>query len=242
MLHLFNWRACRTKHNTRRRSYQALLAILCAMLIDLTASAHEGHDHSEQETVVASEAQSRVIASSDQFELVGIAQFNTLVIYLDSFSTNAPVTDADIEVTIGADVAIAELGNDGVYSVSSESFAASGEYELIFSISTPETADLLIGTLSIDEPQTVDKPQTDAEQDIESHLLPWLPYGLLLFLGIVIGHFFGMRAKPLAPSAVSLIVLGALMVAPLTVDAHEGHDHGAKEAAPPAGDLSLIHI
>ena len=236
MLHLFNWRACRTKHNTRRRSYKAMLAIVCAMLIDLTASAHEGHDHSEQETVVASETQSRVVASSDQFELVGIAQFNTLVIYLDSFSTNTPVTDADIEVTIGADVALAEPGNDGVYIVSSELFAASGEHELIFSISTPETADLLIGTLSINEPQTIDKPQTDAEQDIESHLLPWLPYGLLLVIGVLIGHFFGMRAKPLAPSAVSLIVLSALMFAPLSTDAHEGHDHGAEDTAPPAGD------
>ena len=131
---------------------------------------------------------------------------------------------------------MAEPGNDGVYIVSSELFAASGEHELIFSISTPETADLLIGTLSINEPQTIDKPQTDAEQDIESHLLPWLPYGLLLVIGVLIGHFFGMRAKPLAPSAVSLIVLSALMFAPLSTDAHEGHDHGAEDTAPPAGD------
>ena len=236
MLHLFNWRANRAEHNTRRRSCQVLLVIVCAMLSNLTASAHEGHDHNEEEAVVDSEALSRVVATSDQFELVGIAQFNTLVIYLDSFSTNAPVTDADIEVTIGSDIALAELGRDGVYSASSELFAASGEHELIFSISTPDTADLLIGTLNIDEPQTIDKPQTDAEQSIERHLLPWLPYGLLLLLGVVIGHFFGMRAKPLAPSAVSLIVLSALMVAPLTTDAHEGHDHGAEDTAPPAGD------
>ena len=233
MFHLFNWRACRTKHNTGRRSYQALRAILYANLFVLTAWAHEGHDHDKKETVIASEALARVIASSDQFELVGIAETNTLIIYVDRFNTNDPVTNADIEVTIGNDIAIAELNNDDVYIVSSELFAASGEHELIFSVTTPETADLLIGTLSIDEPQTV------SDQDTEYTLLPWLACGLLLILGMVIGHFFGMRARPLAasaPSAVSLIVLGAFMIAPLTADAHEGHEHGAEDAAPPAGD------
>ena len=228
MLPVFGWRARRAEHTICRRSCLALFTVLCPILIGLSASAHEGHEHGEKETVIASDSLSRVIASSDQFELVGIAQTNTLAIYLDGFTTNAPVADADIEVTIGADVIIAEPVDD-VYVISSESFTTPGEYELIFSITTPETADLLIGTLTIEE------PQARAEADTEHPLLPILAGVLLLFFGMLIGRF-GMRASSLEMSVVSYIALSVLLLAPLTADAHEGHDHGEENAAPLAGD------
>ena len=230
MHHLFKWRAHRARHNSHKRFLGLFFVLLSAILISAPAHTHDGHDHGDEETIVASEALPRVVATSEQFELVGIAENDTLVIYLDAFATNAPVLDATIEVTIGADVALAETEAEGLYSVTSEELAEPGEYELIFSITTPDTADLLVGTLSVAETSAI-----AGEAAGPSGLPIWWLGGGLLCLGIFIG-WLGSRSRPTSAIATCLIAVTTLAMVPFTAEAHEGHDHDAEDAAPITGD------
>ena len=78
----------------------AVAMLLAALAVPRPAIA--GGDHGEAAPAAAGTTSPRVSSSSDLFELVGIAQGEKLVIYLDRFATNAPVLAAKIEVETGA--------------------------------------------------------------------------------------------------------------------------------------------
>ena len=113
------------------------------------AKAHEGHDHGPSEAV-AGQLAPRVSARSEVFELVGILRGERLVIYLDRFASNEPVTTADIAVTIGdaAEAVNAEWAAEGTYGLTSPKFLTAGPIELVFSITGEAGEDLLAGTLT----------------------------------------------------------------------------------------------
>ncbi len=125
--------------------YLALLAPLM-----LTALAHEGHDHGPSESVTGPLAP-RVSARSDTYELVGILRGERLVIYLDRFASNEPVTTADITVTIGdaTEAVNAERAAEGTYALTSPRFKTAGQIELVFSITGETGEDLLAGMLKV---------------------------------------------------------------------------------------------
>ena len=86
----------------RSRRRAALLAVVASFwLAVLVASpapalAHEGHDHSAQPAISA--AAPRLESSSRDFELVGVVRGDRLVVFLDQYASNDPVTDARIEI------------------------------------------------------------------------------------------------------------------------------------------------
>ena len=233
MLHLFKWRAQCAGHNIHKHTVAILFALMSVTLIGFQANAHDGHDHGEEDKAIAAEALPRVIATSDQFELVGIVESDTLVIYLDGFTTNTPIADATMEVTIGSDIVLAETEAEGLYSVTSETLTKPGDYELIFSISTPDTAELLIGTLSVAQEAVI----TEAATAMTGLPVWWLGGGLL-FVGIFIG-WLGARSRPVSTAATCIIAVVMLAIIPFTAEAHEGHDHSAEGAAPIAGDRPM---
>ena len=131
----------------------AVAAVLVALLappLMLAAQAHEGHDHGPSESVTGPLAP-RVSARSETYELVGILRGDRLVIYLDRFASNEPVTTADIAVTIAdaADPVNAEWAAEGTYALTSPRFATAGPIELVFSITGEAGDDLLAGTLTV---------------------------------------------------------------------------------------------
>ena len=80
----------------------AVAMLLTLVVLTSPKLAIAGDDHGEAVPAAAGTASPRVSSSSDLFELVGIAQGEKLVIYLDRFATNAPVLAAKIEVETGA--------------------------------------------------------------------------------------------------------------------------------------------
>ncbi|MES2912759.1 MAG: hypothetical protein V4718_15280, partial [Pseudomonadota bacterium] len=60
----------------------------------LTGIASEGHDHGEAAAAAAAPATPRFSAHSDLFELVGILSKGQMVVYLDRYASNEPVTGA----------------------------------------------------------------------------------------------------------------------------------------------------
>src|SRR5262245_63102743 len=81
------------------RSLIATLFVAAALLAGLSAAvAHEGHDHGEPPPAPRADAAPRGEVASDAFELVAIAQGETLVLYLDRFGSNEPVQGATLTV------------------------------------------------------------------------------------------------------------------------------------------------
>ena len=147
----------------------AAAGLLAALLLPImpVALAHEGHDHGPSAAATGPIAP-RVSAQSDSFQLVGILRGDRLVIYLDRFATNEPVTTADIAVTIGdaAEPVNAEWAAEGTYALTSPRFKTAGAIELVFSITGDAGEDLLAGTLTV--------PQNGAAAPGASGWLAWL--------------------------------------------------------------------
>ena len=133
-----------------RALFGAVAAILVALLAPPAALAHEGHDHGPAESVAGPVAP-RVSARSETFELVGVLRGDRLVIYLDRFASNEPVTTADIAVTIGdaTEAVNAEWAAEGTYALTSPRFKTAGQIDLVFSITGEAGEDLLAGTLTV---------------------------------------------------------------------------------------------
>src|SRR5690349_9171237 len=93
------------------------------------AAAHEGHDHGEAPAPVSRTVAPRAEASSEAFELVAIAQGTELVIHLDTFRTNEPVTGAALEIDTPSGTLKAVEKSPGVYTVAAPYLAKAGSYD-----------------------------------------------------------------------------------------------------------------
>jgi hypothetical protein len=129
------------------RGLRARFAI--AMLLAAGASlssAHEGHDHGSPQPETPAHVAPRGEAISDYFELVAVASGKELVIYLDSFDSNAPVEGASIEVETPDGVATA-AERAGVYRLDAPWLRREAKVDLIFSVAAGGLSDILPLTL-----------------------------------------------------------------------------------------------
>lgn len=212
----------------------ALIATLATGL----ASAHEGHDHDAPAAAAGpANVASRGEAASENFELVAVAQGTELLIYLDRFATNAPITGATIEVETPAGPAKAEERDDGTYRLPAPWLANAGHLDLIFTVSADNAVDIL--PLAIDAPASNAAGASDVHGLVERAraLLSPATIGALL-VGILIGVVVTTVGR--RRSSVALLMLGvALIVANTPALAHEGHSHDEAEksaALPMTGD------
>ena len=132
------------------RSLFASALAAAALLAGLSATAaHEGHDHGPAAPAARADAAPRGEATSDAFELVAVAQGETLVFYLDRFGSNEPVRDATLAVEAPGGPVMAEAAG-GAYRIKAPWLAKPGHTDLIVTVTAGDTADIL--PLSIDVP------------------------------------------------------------------------------------------
>ena len=216
----------------------AALGIVVALLtpLTLTVKAHEGHDHGAAESIAGPVAP-RVSARSEVFELVGVLRGERLIIYLDRFGTNEPVTTADIAVTIGdaTEAVNAEWAAAGTYALTSPSFKNAGPLELVFSITGDAGEDLLAGTLTV--------PQDAATVGVSTigTLRTWLtsllsPLWQMVLLAVasaamaLCGGYFLLRRYFVQAAATALLAVAGLGMLFETARGHGG-DGNARTAA-----------
>ena len=131
-----------------------ILLILVLCLISLLAQAHGDEDHGAAPATVAIGGAPRIVTHSDLFELVGIVENGAITLYLDRFADNSPVTDAKIEVEVGAEKGVATVNSNGTYRFPAKAFAEPSEMPVTFTVSAGNDSDLLAGDLVVADEHT----------------------------------------------------------------------------------------
>jgi membrane fusion protein, heavy metal efflux system len=219
---------------------QAAILIIAILLIATAflspALAGEGHDHGDAPAAAIGATAPRVTSHSDLFELVGMVEGNALKIYLDHYATNAPVTDAKIEVEVGNIKGLATAQADSSYSFKSDVFAKPGELAVSFTVMAGKDTDLLAGELKIGKPAD-DHAHDHAHDPKAKPWLRWAAYAsgaLVLAVVAAVALRRRKRSTGLASNAAFLIAAYALIAgatASFNAKAGEGHDHGEAPAA-----------
>lgn len=208
-----------------------LLALIMAAIVWLafpTAQAHEGHDHDAPKAPVSATIAPRTEVVSDAFELVAIARGGELVIHLDGFETNAPISGAEIEVDTPAGLTRAVAKGDGVYQIPAPFLAKPGRYDLAFTVSAGATVDVLAATITIPEATATAAPPGSwvatpaiAQGLRQSVGATGIPVWLALLIGFAggVGTMALWRGRAGRASAVALVAAGALAVSSAPTEA-----------------------
>jgi len=214
------------------------IALACATAVFLVfgaserTPAHEGHDHAADAPAAAgAPASPRVVATSETYQFVGIAEGEVLVIYLDRAEDNTPVTTATIDVSLDGEVFKAELQEkSATYEITAPLLRKAGNYEVVVTLSDGGAHDLLVGTLRIlSTSAQADTRHTGVRQVIANALASstgrtlLVAVGVLLVVGAAAGGavLSGRRKLYVLPAAIMGLVLASVVAW-----AHEGHDHG----------------
>lgn len=235
-----------------RANYYALhISVLAAFALcapaALAGPGGEGHTHGEEVAPAASAASPRISMHGDTYDVVAIYKSGRLTLYVDRLSDNAPVTQAVLEVTSGAQTIQLNASSAGTYVMDAGEIAHGGTHELTISIQGPDGDDLVAGTIEI--------PVSGAHgHSSQPGLGAWvsslrsrlgltrassstLPVPVFvgggLAGGLVIGLLFAQRRRRLA-AAVGIFVL-IIATSAMAGPGGDGHSHG-DEAAPTASD------
>lgn len=130
------------------------LALLLVVSLAGPAFAGPGHDggHESDETpsMTADPAPPRFEARSDLFEVVGTASHGELSLTLDTYATNEPVAEAQMELESGAYKATGVfILERGVYRFASSPFDKPGTYPVTLTITAGNEIDLLAADLVV---------------------------------------------------------------------------------------------
>ncbi|MGP1682893.1 MAG: hypothetical protein ACTS8S_11260 [Giesbergeria sp.] len=167
-----------------------------ALAVPVTGFSHEGEDHGEAPTPSPTAASApRAEAQTSDFELVVEPEGPSLLLFLDTFSSNAPVTGAEVEVQSGGVQAAATEVGPGTYRVAGGAWTQPGSHALTISVQTSDTADLLSATLDIPAAAT---PAEKAGTALPAGRSLWmLAGGVLVFAFIA---FVWLRRRRTDPS------------------------------------------
>lgn len=162
------------------------LAGLMLAFVATAGMASEGHDHGEAAATTAATSSPRFEAYSDLFEMVGIVSKGQMLVYLDRYASNEPVTGAKLDFEVGADKGTAVPQPDGTYLIKLATLGQPGNTAFSFTVTAGSDTDLLAGDLSI----------SDGHAHVDAGR-PWLRW--LAWLG------FGLVAIALAAGAAFLV-------------------------------------
>jgi membrane fusion protein, heavy metal efflux system len=201
----------------------AVTAILCGAIAP--TSAHEGHDHDEQQQAVSPGALPRGETVSSEFEIVAVVRAENLEIYLDRFATNEPVTDATLEAETPNGPMKATPDADGTYRIRAPWLAKSGRTDLIFTITAGGVTDILPLTIEIPSARAPDPARENvAGGAINKNA------NLLVVGGILAGALISAIALRGGRGAAALVAIFVLVGGARPARAHEGHGHEEEKA------------
>lgn len=156
------------------------LAFTAALLAwALPALGHGGEDHGAPAAAAPASGQPRAAATSEDYEVVAIAKGDNLLIYIDGFIDNAPVTGAKVTVTLGTAEHQAQVTPEGVYKLHDDALLKPGKHDLIIAIEDGARSDLLITSLEVAAPGAaieVAATEMPSMAQLKSTLSKWVPH------------------------------------------------------------------
>jgi membrane fusion protein, heavy metal efflux system len=204
----------------------AAIALLHTLILS-PVSAHEGHDHGPPAPALPASVKPRVSAQTGAYEIVAVSNGGQLTIFLDRYGSNAPVTDAKIDVVAGGNTIAAEARSDGSYRASVPGLETPGRTDFIFNVAHKDGDDVLAGTLEI--------PAANAAGTLAvsqgAGAVPTEPQSLAdsarLWTGaiaLVLGVLLGLLLSKWRSTVLPLLAVASLLQMPDRAQAHEGHE------------------
>lgn len=166
-----------------------LLALVLSLLSPL-AMAGPGHDHGEAAPQAQGSALPRFSAVSEDLEMVGIVHGKQLTIYLDRFTDNSPVHDAQIEIDIEGSKYKAEKHGEGEYEVTLKDPLKPGVLAITATIQAGQLNDLLAADLDLQADEEEHRHRTSWKA-----LAMWSGAGLLALMALGVMFRFRQQAR-----------------------------------------------
>ena len=127
------------------------VAVLLFCAMHTLALAGPGHDHGEEAPVSAGVALPRVVMESDLFEAVGVLNGRTLEIFVDHAATNAPATNATLDLQLNGQKVPLELHAEGEFDAVLPESAFNEQVSVALRVSVGDQSEVLTGTLRLSE-------------------------------------------------------------------------------------------
>lgn len=246
-----------TRLLARAAAFAAQILIFSSVLISSAVFAGPGHDHGGGAArVTTGPGLPRLTLTSESYELVGIFVDHSLRLYLDQRRDTAPVTKADLKLTLD-DVTIDAVPQpDGWYLVAHKILEDHKVFNVVAEIKHGENSDLLVGTL--DTAAVLDDHTSDPfghdhalhhKDDHSAASSPWTwPHHLSdlaniaavigFGLGCIVGAglvFYARRPRTAGKSLAMILAISAASTVLIPHDAVAGpghdHDHGGHDHA-----------
>jgi hypothetical protein len=164
-----------------------LLATVIAFPAWAGGDSSDGHTHAAPEPIPVVTLSPRAAAATEEFEVVAAIEGKKLVVYLDRFASNEPVTKAVVEIDGGGLKGVAGEIAPGTYTLNLATAMSPGKYPLTIAIEAGDTTDLLTTTLDI-------SPAAAGKEHVHgwSERIVWIVAGLLL---LAAGAMLAMRRR-----------------------------------------------
>ena len=146
----------------------------------------DGHSHGPAAAPVTTPMAPRAVAATEEFEVVAILDGKQLLVYVDRFATNAPVTQAKVEIDGAGLKGLARETAPGVYAMNITKPMSPNKYPLTIGIEVGDTADLLTATLDIPHPDVV-------SEQVEWWRQWWIGIAAVLFVLTVVAVWVAQR-------------------------------------------------
>lgn len=197
----------------------AIVAAAILLSAPSTSYAHGDEDHGAAASAIApTGVKPRIEARTATVELVAAVDGDDMTIWIDGWADNAPITNANVNVTIDGQSQSAKSAG-GVYTVSDPKLEAAGAHQLAFLITRAGTVESLSAELDV--------PETEATTASGSWTY-WIVGACIAVLAII-GFIFWRSRK--AGATLIMAALGLFSIQPRPIQAHGDEDHSAAAAS-----------
>ena len=200
------------------RSFMAIVAAAMLLSAPSTSYAHGDEDHGAAAAASAPiGAKPRIEARTATVELVAAVDADDMTIWIDGWADNAPITVANVNVTIDGQSRSAKSAG-GVYTVSDPKLEIAGAHQLAFLITRAGSVESLSAEL------TIPKADTSLQSGGWTY---WFVAAAIAVLAIIAFIFWRSRK---AGAALAMAALGLFFIQPRATQAHGDEDHSAAAA------------
>ncbi|MBI5107278.1 MAG: hypothetical protein HZA62_00885 [Rhodocyclales bacterium] len=165
------------------RAAALFLAAALALPAWAGGDASDGHTHAGEAPapIPVTASAPRAVAATEDFEVVAVLDGNHLLVYVDRYASNEPVTKAKVEVEGAGLTGLAREAAPGTYVMDLAAALPPARHALTISIEAGDSADLLSAMLDTSRPM----PAQEDAHDWRRRSV-WIIAALLLAAGALL--------------------------------------------------------